>query len=164
MSNKLLILSNTRLLLPHRFRLIGWIVFILSAILGLANMYADFHVPSFNVPSLNKSIHFNTDTSQTNLVDLQNLTDEIAAIGVIIGLLLIGFSREKTEDEMISQLRLEALQWSVYANYLVLAIAIVSVYDSGFFVVMIYNMFTVLLVFIGRFRWLIYRNNQLMVA
>jgi hypothetical protein len=57
---------------------------------------------------------------------------------------------------MIGQLRLEALQWSVYANYLVLAIAILTVYDMAFFTVLIYNMFTVLLVFIVRFRWLIF--------
>ncbi len=81
-------------------------------------------------------------------------------LGVIAGLLLIAFSREKIEDEIIGQLRLEALQWSVYVNYLVLAIAIVMLYNEAFFDVMVYNMFTVLVVFIARFRWLIYRNNH----
>ena len=79
-------------------------------------------------------------------------------------LILIAFSKEKTEDEMIGQLRLESLQWSVYANYLVLALAIMLVYDSAFFNVLVYNMFTMLVVFIARFRWLIYRNNQLVAA
>lgn len=91
-------------------------------------------------------------------------TDEIVAIGIILGLLLIAFSREKVEDEMISQLRLEALQWSVYANYLILTVAILAVYDLAFIDVMVYNMFTVLLVFVGRFRWLIYRNNHRLAA
>lgn len=90
----------------------------------------------------------------------QNLTNEVAGLGIIIGLMMIAFSREKVEDEMIGQLRLEALQWSVYANYLILAISMLTVFDEAFFSVMIYNMFTVLLVFIARFRWLIYRNNQ----
>lgn len=97
-------------------------------------------------------------------MDNQDLTDETAAIGVIISLLLIAFSREKVEDEMIGQLRLEALQWSVYANYIVLLIAILMVYDTAFFSVMIYNMFTVLLVFITRFRWLLYRNSHTLLA
>lgn len=65
---------------------------------------------------------------------------------------------------MIGQLRLEALQWSVYANYIVLLIAIATVFDVNFLNVMIYNMFTMLLVFIARFRWLIYRTNKLLAA
>lgn len=95
-----------------------------------------------------------------NMVEVQNLTDELAALGVIIGLVLIAFSKEKTEDEMSSLLRLEALQWSVYANYLVLAIAILLVYDMAFFNVMVYNMFTLLIVFIARYRWLIWQNEK----
>ncbi|GAB3988901.1 hypothetical protein GCM10028807_12570 [Spirosoma daeguense] len=91
----------------------------------------------------------------------QNLTDELACMGMILSLMLIAFSQEKVEDEMISQLRLEALQWSVYFNYFILAIAILTVYDTAFFNVMIYNMFTVLLVFIIRFRWLILETTAL---
>lgn len=164
LSNKLYIIMTTHLLFPHRFRLIGWIVFVPSAVLGLATMYGSFQIDWLIMPSLNKLMTIVIGGSKTNLDEIQNLTDELAGVGVIVGLLLVAFSKEKNEDEMISLLRLEALQWSVYANYLVLAIAIVSVYDSGFFTVMIYNMFTVLLVFIGRFRWLIYRNNQLAAA
>lgn len=155
---------RTKWLFPHRFRFIGWLIFVPSAVLGLANMYADFNLGWLVATVLNEPVTVNTAHSTSHLVNVQNLTDEIAAIGVIIGLLLIAFSREKVEDEMIGQLRLEALQWSVYANYIVLAIAIVAVYDSAFFSVMIYNMFTVLLVFIVRFRWLIHRNGNLLLV
>ena len=155
---------KTKWLFPHRFRLIGWIVFIPSAILGLAAMYNDFKVDWLKADWLSESITITSHDSITHLMDDQDLTDEIAAIGVIAGLLLIAFSREKVEDEMIGQLRLEALQWSVYANYIVLAIAILTVYDTAFFEVMVYNMFTVLLVFIARFRWLLYRNSDVLLT
>ena len=89
-----------------------------------------------------------------------NLTDELAALGAIIGLLLIAFSKEKVEDEMISQLRLESLQWAVYVNYLVLGVLILLVHGGLFFSVMIYNLFTVLIVFIIRFRLAIRRNEK----
>lgn len=160
MSNKLYTVMNTKWLFPHRYRLIGWLVFVPSAALGLASLYADLDIGWLVVNALTESMTIVSGSSTTHLDDAQNLTDELAAMGIIAGLLLIGFSREKIEDEMISQLRLEALQWSVYTNYLVLAIAIVTVYDMAFLQVMIYNMFTILLVFIGRFRWLIYRNNH----
>lgn len=127
-------------------------------------MYADFKLNWLVVNFLNEPFTINSGQSTGHLVNIQNLTDEIAAIGVIVGLLLVAFSREKVEDEMIGQLRLEALQWSVYANYIVLAIAILTLYDTAFFNVMVYNMFTVLLVFISRFRWLLYRNSQTLLA
>jgi hypothetical protein len=139
---------KTKWLFPHSYRLIGWLIFIPSVVLGFANLYAEFNLPFLAVPFGSWKIPGDTVP--------QNLTDELAGIGLITGLLLIAFSREKIEDEMIGQLRLEALQWSVYANYLVLAIAILTVYDMSFFTVLIYNMFTVLLVFIVRFRWLIF--------
>lgn len=138
-----------------------WLVdFVPSVILGLADMYGDFSIGWLVASILNKPFTIHIDTSKANLVEIQNLTDELASLGIIIGLLFIAFSREKVEDEMIGQLRLEALQWSVYANYLILALAILTLYNEAFFNVMVYNMFTVLLVFIGRFRWLIYRNNH----
>ncbi len=155
---------KTKWLFPHRFRLIGWLIFVPSAVLGLAAMYADFNIGWLVAEMLNKPMTIESGNSITHLMDTQNLTDEAAAIGVIIGLLLIAFSREKVEDEMIGQLRLEALQWSVYANYIVLGIAILTVYDMAFFNVMVYNMFTVLLVFIARFRWLLYRNTNNLLA
>lgn len=122
-------------------------------------MYANFEISWLNANWLNESMTITSGNSVTHLLDNQDLTDEVAAIGVILGLLFIAFSREKVEDEMIGQLRLEALQWSVYANYLILMIAILTVYDEAFFSVMVYNMFTVLLVFIIRFRWLIFGTS-----
>ena len=159
MSNKLYILMKTKWLFPHRFRLIGWLIFIPSAIVGIANMYFEFSIRSFGMP-----VKVSTGSLSEFFQGKQDITDEIAAIGIIIGLLFIAFSREKVEDEMIGQLRLEALQWSVYANYIILIIAIITVYDMAFFNVMVYNMFTVLLVFIARFRWLIHRNTTNLLA
>lgn len=155
---------KTKWLFPHRYRLIGWLIFVPSALLGLAALYAEFDlIDLFNYVLLGLQMAKSDDTI-ASLFGNANFTDELGAIGVIIGLLFIAFSREKVEDEMIGQLRLEALQWSVYVNYIVLAIAIVTFYDGAFFTVMIYNMFTVLLVFIGRFRWLVFRSNHQLVV
>lgn len=154
---------KTKWLFPYRFQLIGWVIFIPSAILGLAAMYADFSFSWLTIDALSGSMRISLGASTTNLTNTQNLTDELAGLGVIVGLLFIAFSREKVEDEMISQLWLEALQWSVYANYAILMIAILTVYDGAFFSVMVYNMFTVLLVFIVRFQWLIRRSSNLLL-
>lgn len=135
---------KTKWLFPHAYRLVGWLIFIPSFVVGIASLYGALTIQAL---TLQGGLLAGISGDTTN-----NLTDELAGIGVIIGLLLIAFSKERLEDEMISQLRLEALQWSVYANYLILAIVILTVYDTAFFSVMIYNMFTVLLVFISTLR------------
>ena len=144
-------------LLPHSYRMYGWIIFIPSLVLGLAHLYSDFNFTflDFRLPVY--SSFFGEGYKG-------NLTDEIAALGLIISLMMIGFSKEKIEDEQISRLRLDSLQWSVYVNYLVLALAIMFIHGMAFLDAMVYNMFTMLIFFIIRFRWAIYRENKLLNA
>jgi hypothetical protein len=151
---------KTSLLLPHAFRMYGWMIFIPFLVLGLAYLYYDFNFPflEFRLPAYT-SHFFATEGNQKG-----NLTDEIAALGLIISLMMIGFSKEKIEDEQISRLRLDSLQWSVYVNYLVLALAIVFIHGMDFLFAMVYNMFTLLVFFIIRFQWAIYRENKLLNA
>lgn len=145
---------KTKWLFPHAYRLIGWLIFVPSLLLGIISLNIDPLTETVFSPF----IHLNP--ALFNWLKWEYI-DEFEAIGIIIGLLFIAFSREKVEDEMIGQMRLEALQWSVYVNYLILIIAIVAVYELDFLNVMIYNMFTVLLVFIARFRWLIFQTTVL---
>jgi hypothetical protein len=151
---------KTGFLFPHRYRLIGWLVFVPSLVLGLAYLYADFGFEFLTVYDPQHS-----EIKGNRLFGWPiNLTDELAALGVIAGLLMIGFSKEKVEDEMVSRLRLDALQWSVYVNYLVLSLCILFVHGDKFMDVMVYNLFTVLLVFVVRFRWLMARSSRSVAA
>lgn len=147
---------KTGFLFPHRYRLMGWLVFVPSLALGLTYLYADFAFDFLTVYEPASS-----EVKGNRLFGWPiNLTDELAALGVIAGLLLIGFSKEKVEDEMVGRLRLDALQWSVYVNYLILALCILFVHGDKFMDVMVYNLFTVLLVFVVRFRWLMARSPE----
>lgn len=139
-------------LFPHKFQRIGWILLPPFLVLGIANMFFEYNVPW---------LQFRTSPeSSLEFFASHNFTDELAAVGVIISLGFIAFSREKIEDEAIQFFRLEALQWAVYANYLVLIISILSVYGSAFFQVLTYNMFTALVIFILRFRYILYQYNK----
>lgn len=93
-------------------------------------------------------------------LDYQDTVINIFIIGFAVGLALIAFSREKQEDEMIQKLRLQALQWSVYVNYLVLILCSLLFYWLDFFNVLIFNMYTILVVFIIMFRWTLHRMNK----
>jgi hypothetical protein len=52
------------------------------------------------------------------------------------------------------------LQWAVLVNYLLLFIANWTVYGFNFLNVMIYNMLTVLIIFIVRFHFVLRKNNS----
>jgi hypothetical protein len=143
---------QSRFLFPHHYQRIGWFIFLPSLALGLACMYGDFR---FDFLDFDLGIQGNLFDSGT-----LNFTDEIASIGLIVSLLFIAFSKEKVEDERIAQLRLESLQFAVYLNYAILGLQILVVHSSAFFEIMVYNMFSVLILFIIRFRAMIYSDNQ----
>ena len=79
---------------------------------------------------------------------------------MVIGLLLVAFSKEKIEDEQISQLRLDSLQWAIYLNYLVLIISAVFMNHQDFKDVLYLNLWVPLAFFIIRFRWVLFRLNR----
>lgn len=140
-----------RLLLPHGCRTIGYLLLVPFLALGIAYMAGDYTIPWLEYHRTPKGA---LDFMNTNF------TDELATIGVIISLILIAFSKEKIEDEAIQFFRLEALQWAVYANYLVLILAVLFCYGGLFFTVMTINLFTVLIIFIARFRYVLYQYNK----
>jgi hypothetical protein len=126
------------------------LIFIPSLVLGIAVRFYDFGFSFLQ-------IRVNPNNVLAN--NTQDLTDEIALTGMIVGLLFIAFSREKEEDEFINKIRLESLQWSILINYILLLIATWTFYNFDFFDVMVYNMLTILVIFILRFHIMLWRNN-----
>jgi hypothetical protein len=87
--------------------------------------------------------------------------DEIQMLLILGGLLIIAFTKEKLEDEYIAQQRLESLQWAMYINYAIFIICLFTVYGIDFWAVTLYNVITPLIIFIVRFRWMMYRASKL---
>lgn len=144
---------KTNYLLPNKFKKIGWIIFIPSAIIGLATLIFEYEPAflNFNVPAIFIDELFGK-IQLFGMVE-NNILNEILGILVIISSLLVAFSKEKIEDEYISKIRLESLVWAVYINYGILLVAFLFIFDFSFFWVMVANMFTVLLFFIIKFNW-----------
>ncbi|SIO45717.1 hypothetical protein [Chitinophaga niabensis] len=138
---------KSKFLLPHLYKKIGWSITIPFLIIGILLFPLG-------------DVFFKNATWLTFLDNFPGqYTDEIIAAGLIMGMLLVAFSKEKVEDEYINKVRLESLQISVLINYLLLIICILLIYDVEFLSVMTYNMFTILLLFIIRFNFIIYRNK-----
>jgi hypothetical protein len=143
-----------RFLFPHRFKLIGWIIAIPSIILGLFVLINDLRFDFLTVKLPFKYLfadEFLSSDDKGNEYSIFNFTDEIATIGSIVGLLLIAFSKVKYEDEYVSKLRLESLQWAVYVNFFLLIVSTILIHGMSYYSVIVYNMFTPLIIFIIRF-------------
>jgi hypothetical protein len=151
-----------RFLFPHRFKLIGWIIAIPSIILGLFILIDDLRFDFLTVKLPFKYFfadEFLSSDDKGNEFSIFNFTDEIATIGSIIGLLLIAFSKVKYEDEYVSKLRLESLQWAIYVNFFLLIVSTILIHGMSYYSVIVYNMFTPLIIFIIRFYYLLLVKN-----
>lgn len=89
-----------------------------------------------------------------------NILDEFVMLLFIASGLVFAFSKEKTEDEMVAKIRVESLVWATYLNYGILAFCILFIYGLPFLNVMMYNMFTLLVFFIIRFHWMLYKSTK----
>ncbi|OOG74887.1 hypothetical protein [Algoriphagus sp. A40] len=145
----------TKILLSHRFQKLGWFLFLPFAVLLFANNYLDFNMGWLEFPVREGSLFEDSK---------ENFTNEIAMIGVFVSLFLIAFSREKEEDEFIQKLRLDSLLVACYTNTFILIIGTMLFYGFGFLEFMGYNMFTIQLIFIGRFRWVLHKQRQSLLA
>jgi hypothetical protein len=152
---------SNKLLLPNRYKKIGWLILIPSTILGLISAYNEFGATwiwcrVFAIANDGKDgnyIYFSFRNT--------NITNTVIGALFIIGAMLVSFSKEQNEDEFIAEIRLSSLLWAVCVSYILLLIAFLLVYGSPFLDVMVYNMFTALIIFIVRFNYILYRNSKM---
>lgn len=159
------IIMTQALLLPNRFKIIGWFILIPATILGIILAIGDFDTEWLSMKVFAffsdeiKSGQFKEGGKLFSFIHT-NVTNTIVGILFLVGALLTAFSREKREDEYIERLRFSSLLWAVWVNYLLLLIAFIFVYGFTFLNVMIYNMFTILIIFIARFNYILYLNRK----
>jgi hypothetical protein len=142
---------KTTYLLPHKCQPFGWILLLLGSVAGLLLFFADYesNFLETNVFALFHETIFG-DREYFKIIE-NSIADEIVTLAIIAGGILIGFSKEKIEDEFIQKLRTDSLIWAIVFNYAILIFAVLFVYDFDFFDVLVFNMFTPLLFFIFRF-------------
>jgi hypothetical protein len=149
---------DTKFLFPHRYRLVGCILAIPSAVIMILSMYWEFSFPFLHYSSGKSTQGIFSEYFLYQITD-HNFTGEVASILVIVGLLMVAFSREREEDERTMKLRLESLLWAVYVNAALILAAIVFVYGTMFLAVLVYNTCATLLIFIVRYRWVLYTDR-----
>jgi hypothetical protein len=159
---------KTTYLFPAWTKYLGAILAVPGLILGYLVVYQNYSIPGLEVRMRSTSTLF--------LSAREDFTNEVALTLVVAGLLLVAFSRTKKEDELTAKIRLNSLYWAILVNYILYAclalLAFVSyLLKSPPFSKLIdgltnnleytvYNFFVPLVIFIGRFYFLLYRNKN----
>lgn len=154
---------KSKYLFPSWGSWVGYLLAIPGFVLGYLNVIKKYEIPGFVLRI----------REQNRILEpaFENFTNELVIFLVIVGLVLIAFSKNRQEDEMNAKLRLNALYWGVMTYYIFYFVGLV-------FSMMIgeipfigdhaseLNLFTPLLIFIGRFYYLKYvkRDGYLVSA
>lgn len=145
---------NKRILLPPNYKWWGLCLLIPSLFFGVIFLFYDWEWSFLKVKLPSWLINHDGIFGQFN-----NLTDEITLTILVISLLMICFSAEKSEDEFIMHTRLQSLQWAVLVNYIILLLLSWLVYGTDYFKVIICNMLTIPIIFLVRFHWVLWRGS-----
>jgi hypothetical protein len=139
------------ILFPSYLKPIGYILTFVAGVLGYLLL---FHDTNIRLLSYKEPL---TTGSFINLAAYGNFTDELAMIAMIAGLFLIAFARESIEDEMINKIRINSLYWAISFNYVIYFLAnLYSLVDGGIIRYLnLFNLFTPLLIFVGRFNYVL---------
>lgn len=152
---------KTKLLLPHSFKMVGWIMLVLMVVPGLMIVFGNFELSFLDMDVF--TIYdsgfpgMNTYFAMTD----NNITNEVVGILFLLGAVFVAFSKEKMEDEFIAKIRLDSLLWAVYLNYAILLLCFLFFFGFGFMAVMILNMYSVLLFFIIRYQIVLFRYRRI---
>lgn len=147
-------------LLPHSFRRIGWLLLIPAFLGGVFLMIAsDFTSgPEITTIGLFGDEILSDQNKPAIRFDQVALLPNLVAVVFLIGGVLVMFSKQKKEDEYINQMRLKSFQSAVLINYVLLFLSIIFIHGIPFFHVMVYNLFTVIIIYILTFQYLIFKN------
>ncbi len=147
-------------LLPNRYKKLGWALLIPATVLGIISIIIGFEWLKLEVPV---PALINSDLLAPSCIGCiikTNILNTLLGFLFIAGALLVSLSKEKNEDEFIASLRQSSLHWAVLLNYILLAFAFLFIYGLAFLQVMLYNMFTVLIIYIVRFNYVLVRSNK----
>jgi len=145
----------TKILLPHHFQKIGWVMILPFSVLLFAVNYLSFELSWLSITNPQAS-----GLSGFFDPDKTNYTLEFALIGVFVALFLIAFSKEKQEDEYIQKLRLDSLLLAFYIYTFILILGTLLFYGFGYLEFRGYNMFTIQIIFIARFKWVLFQQRK----
>lgn len=125
-------------LLPNRCKIWGKVIFIISSLLGLYILFVE-------------QMWFPIDLWQA-------VTNNIAIIGTLLGLVLVAFSKERVEDEYVMSLRADAMIKALAISSLLIVLCALFIYGEAYFYYLSLSQYVVLFLYIIIFRYNMYKH------
>ena len=142
-------------LLPHYYMKVGLLMFVpflIMCILELAEL-----APIIKVAM--PYVYSDCFTSDTwfGIAESEDIYGEIWMIGLFLSLLFIALSKEKVEDEMLMQIRLQSLLFALWCTSALFIFETLFIYGLGYAFSLWAIIFVYLVIFILKFRYELYR-------
>lgn len=147
-------------LFPRRFQAIGWVIFLASFITFFVFLifFDSYHV---KMPALYADeIHIDELSTRKWFTIAVTSYISITFPLMTIGLLFIGFSKEKVEDEFVSKVREQSLVWATYFTSVVFIIVTLFVHGLVYIYVPYSIFFVFLIAFVIRFKVQLHRFSK----
>ncbi|MFA6276781.1 MAG: hypothetical protein WC622_08530 [Pedobacter sp.] len=148
---------KSKFLFPTWCSIVGFTMAIPGFVLGYLYIFNNYNIPGFGFRMREKDSFIQPA--------FENFTNELAIFLVIIGLVLIAFSKNKKEDELSAKLRINSLYWSVVCYYIFYIVGLIfnlTIKEIPFFAehLIELNIFTPLVIFILRYYYLTYLSKD----
>ncbi len=146
---------NKNYLFPRRFRVIGWVLAIaaVAAFFLLKNWF-------FKMPALYYDAFFEDEAEKGFFQMARSGILTLAMPVFTIGLLFIGFSKEKVEDEFVGHIREQSLVWATYVTAALFILATLFIAGVAYTYVPYLVFFVFLILFIVKFRIELHSFNK----
>ena len=111
-------------LLPYSYKKVGMWMFLPFAAICLCLLFS-VKLPSISIPwiAIGDSIFYKGTA---------DLLTEVGMMGLLVSLCFIALSKEKDEDEMTGQIRMQSFVWSLWFTAIILALGILFIMGLNF--------------------------------
>ena len=111
-------------LLPYTYKKVGMWMFLPFAAICLCLLFS-VKLPSISIPwiAIGDSIFYKGTA---------DLLTEVGMMGLLVSLCFIALSKEKDEDEMTGQIRMQSFVWSLWFTAIILALGILFIMGLDF--------------------------------
>ncbi len=130
-------------LLPYSYKKVGMGMFLPFAAICLCLLFS-VKLPSISIPwiAIGDSIFYKGTA---------DLLTEVGMMGLLVSLCFIALSKEKDEDEMTGQIRMQSFVWSLWVTSAILAFGILFIMGLDFLSFTLVAIYLYFLVYILKF-------------
>ena len=142
-------MQHSNFLLPNKFKRTGLFSVIPFGALCLYTLISgELEFDCLSWPCLSM---FDSDKVSLLSISKTDPINEIGMLSLLVSLCFIALSREKDEDEMTGQIRMESFVWSFWMTAIIFAIGILFLYGIPFLYFSFAAIYLVFLLFIAKF-------------